>query len=226
MKQKDLIVWSGCALLFCAGAVWGGVWPRADFFKIADIHDLLEIGSAIATIFAVVFGVSAWKKQLRGQSDHELARRVLLNAEKLKAQTLVMIWSARNCLGSNYIHFADWSKIQAILKELRADIANSDACRANLDAVLLETDIMWGDELRNSYHKIYELLGICRYCVQSYVDFLEDPDSDDEAGNDDLDWVEKRLAEGAWDRTEVEMRSQMSDFVSEASDYLKRKLVS
>lgn len=64
--MKDKVVWSCCALLFGAGVIWGKLSGPADFFKVADIHDLFEIFGAAATVIAASVAVSAlsgWKGQ-------------------------------------------------------------------------------------------------------------------------------------------------------------------
>ncbi|WP_156355029.1 hypothetical protein [Pseudomonas endophytica] len=211
-------------LLFFAGAAWSGVLPKADFFVAKDIHELAETGAAIATIFAVVFGLSAWKKQLRGQSDHELARKLLLETERLKAQALVITRTADNCKNSSNLQSADWSVLQKILSILRADLAKSHECRSNMEAILIEADVMWGDELRMYYSEVLELFDMCQLYIQSNLDFLDDTEIDMEG--DDLSWIENRLSEGGWNLDERKRRERISILLSQATGYLKEKLVS
>ena len=223
MKRRDPVVWSGCALLFFAGAAWGGVLPKTDFFVVSDIHELAETGAAIATIFAVIFGFTAWKKQLRGQSDHELARKILLETEKLKAHTLVLTRTAENCQASSNLHSADWKIFQEILCVLRNDLARGDECLINLEALLIEVDVMWGGELRTHYKKALELFHMCLFCIRSHLDFLDNPDSDIQG--DDFSWIDDRLAEGGWNQDEPTRRENVTALLSQATEYLKEKLV-
>lgn len=223
MKGNNSVIWLWCTLLFFAGAIWGGAWPRSEFFLIENIHDLAEFGAAIATMVAVVIGLSAWKKQLRGQSDHDLARRLLLEAEKFKAQTLVISRSAENCLTSSSLHSADFSRLQEIMAGLREDLSNSDNCRARMEALLLEADVMWGQELRSRCAYLLELHDMCCYCVRDFLDFLDDPD--DPSADKDLSWIEDKLSDSGWNLTEPERRTKMSQLTANASGYLKQKLV-
>ena len=224
MKRSDPVVLVGCVLLFFAGAAWSGVFPKADFFVVDDIHELAEIGAAIATIFAVVFGIGAWKKQLRGLSDHELARKILLATEKFKAQTLVITRTADNCQNSSNLHSADWNFLQKILNILRADLENSNECRSNIEAILIEADVMWGDELRTHYSEVFELFDMCQLCIRGHLEFLDDPEGDIEG--DDFSWIDGRLSEGGWNLDERQRRDNMAILLSQATGYLKEKLVS
>lgn len=223
MKRDGLLVWAGCVFLFFAGAVWGGVLPKTDFFRVNDVHDLADIFGAIATIFAVVFGVSAWKKQLRGHTDHELAKRILLEAERFKEQTFVITRTAENCLTSSNLHFADWSFQQEILRILRSDLEKSDECRINMEALLIESDVIWGSELRTHYSGLRELNDMCCLCVRSYLNFLEGPD--DESEGDDFLWVDDHLSKAGWNSGEHQRRVNMNALVAQATVYLKKKLV-
>lgn len=192
---------------------------------INDIHDLSETCSAIATVFAVIFGVNAWKKQLRGQADHELARRMLLETEQLKAQVLNITKTSEDCITSENLLSADFAFFQKIMGLLRSELDKSDEARARMDALLLEANLMWGGELDSHYAEIYSLLDMCRHCVRSYLIFFDNPDGIG-VSDEDLSWIEKALSAGGWTQGESEKRAKMSILTSSATEYLKQKLVS
>lgn len=223
MKRDGWLIWAGCVLLFFAGAVWGGVLPKTDFFRVTDVHDLADIFGAIATVFAVAFGFSAWKKQLRGHTDHELAKRILLETERFKEQTLGITRTAENCLTSSNLHNADWSFLQEVLRILRSDLEKSDECRINMEALLIEADVIWGGELRTRYSGLRDLNDMCCLYIRSYLRFLEDPDDDSEG--DDFSWVDDRLSQGGWNSDEHQRRENMNTLLTQATAYLKKKLV-
>ncbi|WP_367239103.1 hypothetical protein AB1H94_17735 [Pseudomonas fulva] len=223
MTRNDLLIWAGCALLFFAGAIWGAAWPKSAFFSVSSFHDLTEIFAAVATVFAVVFGVSAWKNQLRGHSDHDLSRRVLVEAEKLKIQTMIITKSTSSCIDSHCVHMIDWGRLQEIKNSLRSSLQASEAARASMSALLIETDVVWGMELRSKYHDLLELNQLCCYYVRDFLEFMEDSES---AGAEDLSYVERKLVSGGWQLSEPERIVKMNELTSSASSYLKAKLVS
>jgi hypothetical protein len=172
MKQ-DWVVWLGCAVLFCAGVIWGAVPIETNFFKVKDIHDLSEIFSSIATIIAVCLafiGVNAWRLQVRGEADHELARRVAIAALKYKNVARTSFYDVQFALRPSYHDL--WMQPVEVLSRHAINMKSSrQQCldyKAELSTVLLECRVLWGVEFTKKYDGLFEFVG----SIESYLLFF------------------------------------------------------
>ena len=115
--------------------------------SIAAIASTITAISASAAAFVAFRGLATWKKQLKGQTEYELARRYLKNA--LKVREAIRI--ARNPWISN-----DEKKNADKELDIEHDIKNSDASvyqirmkrideiMADMEADSIEAEVIWG----------------------------------------------------------------------------------
>jgi hypothetical protein len=224
--KKDWVVLGGCALLFGAGIVWGQMWPKKDFFAVADIHDLAEILSSMATVAAVFIAMTAWRKQLRAQHDHDLARRIAIAGERFKRVTLEIVVDAHFCGTNSNLQYSSESLIERIRSNLRDRMTAHDAEMSSLNATLLEARALWGDQLDKAYEEIFSVSKGAYYCVNHFIGFLN------ESGNPDhQDGMEARITKFDEELSRRgltggpdDISEKISSMTSTADRFLKHKL--
>lgn len=173
--MRDWVIWVGCTLLFCSGVVWGMIPDTKNFMTIASIHDLFDIFGAIATVVAVVFGIGAWRRQINGQADLDLARRLAVDALRFKEGALQAWVDAKFAV--NQYPFGLSSLPRGLLNQLSQSMDNRvkkrDALKLDFYAALQEARAIWGKEFSSNYDDLNELFLICNRCAQSFVSWAD-----------------------------------------------------
>ncbi|MCS4312962.1 hypothetical protein M2397_003265 [Pseudomonas sp. BIGb0381] len=154
--RKDWVVWCGCALLFGAGAIWGGISLDIQFLKVANIHDLFEIFSSAATIAAVFVafaGVNAWRQQLGAESDHALAQRVAVASLKYKEVSKSSFNDAQFCALQFNVgrEMLPVEILELYIPGFEARLEKSQESKAEFLGVLQECRAIWGKDFSDNY---------------------------------------------------------------------------
>ncbi|MGP6426344.1 hypothetical protein [Pseudomonas pharyngis] len=177
MKQ-DWVVWAGCGLLFCSGVVWGGGRLDMDFFKIANIHDLFEIFSSIATVAAVFLafsGVNAWRQQLGAESDHALAQRVAVASLKYKEVSKAAFNDAQFSLlqfdaGREMVPVG---VLELYLPSLEARLKKNQESKAEFLGVLQECRAIWSKGFSDKYSVLINQTDTFFNCVSALCQWIK-----------------------------------------------------
>jgi hypothetical protein len=156
--------------------IWGGGKLELTFFKVANIHDLFEIFSSIATVAAVFLafsGVNAWRKQVRAQSDHELAHRVTVAALKYKEITCSAFDDVIFSVTQFHYAVEEVSRdyLDAYVERFELNLSRNYAARSEFLAVLLEARAAWGVGIKDKY---LELLGLSEdffYSIRAFIEW-------------------------------------------------------
>jgi hypothetical protein len=117
------------------------------FEDISATADIITALAAVTTVYLAYLGVSAWKNQIRGKTDYEIARKYLKATLKLRDAIL-------------YVRqpFIDLAEMERAAKE--QGVENDRKNRAvyasrwkkiteantELEVELLEAQVSWGDE--------------------------------------------------------------------------------
>lgn len=172
---RDWVIWFGCVLIFCSGVVWGMIPDKQSFMTVANIHDLFDIFGAIATMVAVVFAIGAWRRQINGQADLELARRLAVDALRVKEETLQAWVDAKFAV--NQCPFGLSSLPRELLSQLSQSmdqrVKKRDVLKLDFYAALQEARAIWGKEFSSKYDDLNELFLICNRCAQSFVSWAD-----------------------------------------------------
>lgn len=136
---------------------------------------VLTLTAVIASIVAVL-GLNTWNRQLRGQVEYELTRKLLKSAFKIrealkgvrspfmfgyeqplpeKADAEKMTYEQIRQYGTARAYQARWDKVNEARAELQTD--------------LLEAEVIWGDVIQQKFSKLFELQGELFSIVQSYL---------------------------------------------------------
>lgn len=224
--KKDWVIWGGCALLFGAGIVWGQMWPKKDFFAVTDIHDLAEILSSMATVAAAFFALTIWKKQIRAQADHDLARRALVRLERFKNAALTQVIDSQFCSGNSHLQYEDYELIKRVDEGIRSRLTLFDEEASSLQALLSEARAIWGAELERLLEGVREIAAEAYGCNKHFLVFLV------ESANPHVqDYIEADIHKSSDRLRNLGLRGGPNDIAkaisaltSAADTYLKNKL--
>jgi hypothetical protein len=201
--------------------------------NLPDVKDAVTTLAAVVGIYVALVGLSTWKRQLKGQTDHELARQILVTLYKYREaikgvrhpaifpseepeppehQREKMSREQIRHYGLAHTYQNRWNKVQAQ--------------RVELDASLLEAEALWGAELKNKvFQPIFDLSWELYMCVRDYI-VLCNPDESD-ARKDAVEKVSKNRRDILYDSLEKDGDAFARDFataVGGVEEYLKPKL--
>ncbi|NSX21867.1 hypothetical protein HTV13_18825 [Pseudomonas putida] len=162
------------------------------FFQVANIHDAFEIAGVIATILAVLLAVwtmSDWRRQAKAESDHELARRVLVQLRKYRDETLKTWQYAESSIvqieGHTWVGKGGSDNLLYVTYQRQLD--NMKTVRAELAPLEIESAELWGGIFTTHFAKLYLLDDLLSELVDIYL---------------------RLLVRGAWDpRAYIEVKS-------------------
>jgi len=154
-------------------------WPTL----ITTGKDLILAGAAITGSIVAVKGLSTWKRQLRGQAEYELAKRVL----KATFQYRDRVYGVRHPVMWKYempqppreeadrmteqqINYYSTSKAYSSRWEKVVEI------RETLYPELLEAKILWGHEIENLFKVLFEIERKLVLCIRHYLALIN-PDN-------------------------------------------------
>ncbi|OLE53103.1 MAG: hypothetical protein AUG51_14975 [Acidobacteria bacterium 13_1_20CM_3_53_8] len=151
---------------------------------ISIIKDIITAIVALIAGVVAIYGVIAWKKQLKGKTEYELARRVLRAIYKVRdsirivrspIQTGGEIEEAVKASGISYDpdDKSTHAKTQAAIYESRWKQLNE--ARSNLQLELLEAEVSWGEGIKDKLKPLNECIGKLYATVYLYIAELERP---------------------------------------------------
>lgn len=140
---------------------------------------VLTITAVVASIVAVK-GLSSWNRQLKGEVEYELTRRLLKSAFKIrealkivrnpvmfgyeqplpeKAEADKMTYDQIRHYGTARAYQTRWDKV--------------DEARAELQMDLLEAEVIWGDVIQKKFSRLFELQVELFSVVQTYLVIMD-----------------------------------------------------
>ncbi|OCH03062.1 hypothetical protein, partial [Aliivibrio fischeri] len=199
---------------------------------VTVIKDFILAGAAITGAVVAVKGLGTWRRQLKGQSEYELSRRILVGLFKYRDA----INSVRNPAMFSYelsvpseeevktmnqedIHYYGvskayqnrWSKVQEQRTSLYAD--------------QLEVEAIWGGELNELFKILFALEHELFTLVRHYL-IQMDPKAN-EARKDAIIRRDQKRRDIMYDESDDEpdeFKQELLDAISNIEDYLKPKL--
>lgn len=158
--------------------------------SIADVisvfTNLIVATAAGGGAIAAWVGLTTWKKQLRWESDHDLARRLLISIYRFRdsifgvRHPVVFPHEMEPDEADNYPRErADVTRYNGLGRAYQRRWQKVYDVRAELYSLLLEAEAVWGDELSSSFEKIATLENELFGTLQLYIR-LRDPNEDEE----------------------------------------------
>jgi hypothetical protein len=184
---------------------------------IALLKDIVLSGAAITGAIVAVKGLDTWQRQLKGQSEYELSRRILINVFKYRdaingvrypvmlayempspPEEVAKIMSQEQIrfYGTSKAYQVRWDKVQSVKASLYAD--------------LLEAEAIWGNEFKDLFKKVFELEHELFTCIRHHIELIN-PDTD-------------KASKDAIREIDIEKRDVKYDILSEEPDEYKKEL--
>lgn len=186
---------------------------------IALIKDVALTGAAITGAIVAVKGLGTWQRQLKGQSEYDLSRRILVSLFKYRdaingvrypamwvtempyppeEEAATMSDEKKRFYGTSKAYQARWDKVQTERTSLYAD--------------LLEAEAIWGSYLNKIFKKIFDLEQELFTRVRHYIELIN-PDT-------------KAATKDAISKIDAKNRDIMYDDLGEQPDEYKQDLIS
>lgn len=232
VMQRDWVVWLGCFLIFCAGAVWAAVPIGTDFFVVKDLHDMFEIVSSIATFLAVglaFIGINAWQNQVSGEADHELARRFSVAVLKYQ-NACVEAWAdaSFSILQTAYgIESLPPDLLDKVSSDLAVKLKKREEEKANFLGDLLEIKAIWGSDFSKKYDPLLNFCEQCNGCVRTFIAWSGPTINESMRGTFEtiLRRSESIFYDHGWMNIEGKVTETVAEFTVEADAMLQVKLL-
>ena len=199
---------------------------------VSLLKDLVLSGAAITGAVVAVKGLGTWQRQLRGQSEYELSRRILVTLFKyrdaINGVRHPAMWAydmpsppeeEAEKMSREQLRFYGTSKAY----QARWDKVHTE--RASLYADLLEAEAIWGIELKNLLKKVFDLEHELFTRIRHYIELIN-PETED-ASKEAIRKIDKKARDIMYDDLSEEPDEYKQDIISaiEAIEkYLKPKL--
>lgn len=141
------------------------------------IKDVIIIITALVASLAAILGLSAWKKQLIGRNDYELARRYLRavykmrNAIRYVRNPFIPIAETTSALkkkGLQESDFSDKKKVDWAVYSLRWEKISE--AFSDLEIESIEGEVSWGKKLTENLENLYKLINELSININHYID--------------------------------------------------------
>lgn len=193
---------------------------------------VLTIATGIGAYVAIK-GLKTWRKQLKGQSDNELSRKILLAVYKYRdavryvRNPLMLPYEMptppleeTKRMSTTEIHFygisegykTRFDRLQQLYNELNID--------------LLESKVLWGDHLEELLIKLFEFKFKLELVLQMYLN-SKNPQLDSETRQDYYNQI-KDYKDILYFQLPVEkdkFNNDLNDIITDIESYLKPKLI-
>jgi len=200
---------------------------------IATFKDVVISAAAIIGAIVAVKGLGTWQRQLKGQSEYELSRRILVTLFKyrdsINGVRNPMMWTYEMPLPSEeeakkmsqeQVRFYGTSKAY----QNRWDKVKIE--KTSLYADLLESEAIWGLELKELFKPIFKLEHELFIKVRHYIELI-DPDTNN-AKREAISKIDEKTRDIMYDiMSDEEPDEYKKDLLSAIEDvekYLKPKL--
>ena len=131
---------------------------------VAIIKDIFTIVCVCIASSVALRGLSTWRRQLRGNTQYDLARRLLLSAYKLRdslegVRTLgITSMEAAHALKETGISMEGMSQRESVREEKRAVYEvrwrRVQDAKSELSVNCFEAQVLWGEEAKAAYQAI------------------------------------------------------------------------
>ncbi|HEX4949411.1 MAG TPA: hypothetical protein VFZ34_22240, partial [Blastocatellia bacterium] len=130
--------------------------------KVTLIKDIVSIVGTLGGVIIAAFGLYTWRRQLRGTSQYELARKAILVAYQVGDA----IQAVRNPM--LYLRKEEVESGRSLEEEMRIyeeRLVNLNSKWAELRGIALETKVIWGKDAENTFDELNHLRGTLRASI-------------------------------------------------------------
>ncbi|HBO9825528.1 hypothetical protein [Pseudomonas aeruginosa] len=235
---RDKVSWVVAGLLFLTGGLFFRIIPASNFWK-ADMAALLGMISSVATaigVFVAVYfgkkGLDTWRHQNDASINNDLVRRIsiaLLKYEEAIAQMRNPAMFPHEMAPKDGEQDSGTSEERSHRERQRGyarRMEKASLARLEVYAVLLESQIFWGDTPLDMFKKVFEFEKELINYIRIYFEWIKPGRVDDER-KPYKDMLDKRrdIMYGDLSDDGDEFQKELKASVESMKSYLKGKLV-
>lgn len=200
--------------------------------KLGLLADLVTAGAAVTAAVVAVRGLSTWQHQLKGQSEYDLARRILVSVFKYR-DALVSV--RHPAMWANEMPYPPKEKADTMTQDQIRFYGLAEAYQARWDKVqehrtclytdLIESEAIWGNDLKELFEPIFKLQHELFVRVRHHIELMN-PDTR-EAEKEAIRNIDEKKRDILYDdlgEEPDEYNAELLDLISEVEGYLKPKL--
>lgn len=196
------------------------------------VKDVLYCVAALVGIYVGLQGLSTWKKQLRGKTDYNLSKSILVTLFKYRDTIHSLRHPAmfgyempepkdeeRSAMSSDEIRFYGLQKAY----EKRWSAVQDQ--RAKLYGDLVEAEALWGNDLKAIFKEIFSLEHELFVSVRNYLTMSNPKENENrKAAVRRLDLKRRDILYDDLSDDGDEFKNDLANQIGKAEDYLKSKL--
>lgn len=196
------------------------------------IKDIALLGVAITGVTVAVKGLGTWQRQLKGQSEYELSRRILVSLFKyrdaINGVRHPAMWNYEmpnpseeeaKDMSQDQIRFYGTSKAY----QVRWDKVQEE--RTSLYADLLEAKAIWGTDLNNLFKTVFDLQHELFIYIRQHLEIIN-PDTNRES-KEAIQNIKKNKRDIMYDISTDdpdEYKTELINAIKKIENYLKPNL--
>jgi len=196
------------------------------------LKDIILSSAAITGAIVAVKGLGTWQRQLKGKSEYELSRRILVTLFKyrdaINGVRNPRVWADEmpipsqdkaKTMSDEEIHFYGKSKAY----EARWDNVRRE--KTALYADLLEAEAIWGDGLRDLFKNVFDLEHELLTRIRHYIELIN-PDTKEESKKAirEFDAKKRDIIFDSLGEDPDDFKSDLISAINDVKKYLKPKL--
>lgn len=134
----------------------------ASKINLALTKDLVSIFGTISAILIGVFGLTTWRRQIRGTSEYEIAKTAILKTYEVQEA----LQSLRNpVLYLSKTEVEAGRRLDEEQRIYRERMTYLNGKWAELQIIRLEAKVIWGKQAYDSFNEIQKLIGDIRGAI-------------------------------------------------------------
>lgn len=158
--------------------------------------DCATLVAACIGAWVAIKGLNAWRRQLRGKTDYELARKILRASykvrEAIRAVRHPAIWNPEFAAAEKQVvvenddlkRFPDAARLFAVYQVRWSELS---AAVTELDAEAFEAEISWGAPFRAKLLELRKLVSLLRWAVDRHIEKMADSSGRMQPPNQEVD---------------------------------------
>lgn len=194
------------------------------------IKDIILCITAITGAWVAIRGLNAWKRQLSGKAEYELAQRLLKATYKLRESIRVVrnpVMSGGEMPDPPEDHpasqsdsYKSWYRVGKAYESRWEHVRKS---HIDIEAELLEAEVLWGGQIREKFLKLFEVEHELYYRTITYLDHIN-PEIQEQWTSEEARVTRKILygVGGKDDKFYQELQSAIVEIENDLKPYLKR----
>jgi hypothetical protein len=148
--------------------------------EVSVLKDIvLTVGAVVAAIVAVS-GLSTWKRQLKGETEYELTRRLLKHTYSLREAIKTVRYPSLQVpevplIGPDGRELSrEQRRHMGLVKAYETRWEKVTEARDNLQTEMLEAEVLWGANVNAQFEALFKLQGELLAEIRAYLS-LSDP---------------------------------------------------